>query len=93
MFVRWKTILRTNNGIDRSISGYVLDGCTIIWENEVFMFGGPTNRLQILAFRNCTFEPVAMLNFEFDSGACHANKFVYLCFDKTDSTKCRYATG
>ena len=57
------------------------------------MFGGSTNQLQILSFRNCVFQTVALLNFEFESAACHAQTFVYLCFDKMDSTKCRYATG
>ena len=74
-------------------SGTEVDfSCSIVWRDEMFVFGGSKKRQQISKVENCRLISIGQLNFSMNYGACTnvGNELVFICFhDRDDSTTYR----
>ena len=61
--------------------------CSLIWENEMFVFGGRTEVNQISKVENCRLSSVGQLTFRMEKGACtnFADELVFICFPEADN--------
>ena len=84
-------IASKSNIINMEESTDILDGCSLLWENEVYIFGGANSPSSVIKLIDCKMKQIRMLDFEFDSPGCLAHDFIYLCFDKNKSKLCRYS--
>ena len=67
--------------------------CSVIWESQMYVFGGFRNNNQVSRIDGCQLNLVAQLDFKFNHGACtnFDDSFVYLCFpDYNDETSFKY---
>ena len=77
----------------------VWGGCSLTWENELFIFGGLHKKTQISRVQSCRLEPIGTLVFEHYFGDCVnvASTKIVLCFNNVDgdithiANKCRMA--
>ena len=71
--------------------------CSVNWKNQLFIFGGRTERRQISRLTGHRLKRVGNLTFDFYDGACDvkANQYLFLCFgdDSKDYKQCRRSTG
>ena len=65
--------------------------CSIVWNNQLYIFGGKSMKTQISKVSNCRLERVGELAFNHAFGACTnvADDRIYLCFDEKNAKKCR----
>ena len=68
--------------------------CSIKWQNQLFIFGGYSEKRQISKLSGSKLERVGTLPFDHWTGACSvmADR-VYLCFNRDDGNLCRRSTG
>ena len=82
---------------DRDNTTEAYASCSINWNNQLFIFGGNTERRQISRLTGHKLERVGSLDFEHRQGSCSvmANKVIYLCFGlySDDHQRCRRSTG
>ena len=75
----------------------VWGGCSLTWENELFIFGGKSKKTQISKVKSCRLEPIGTLAFEHNMGDCVnvASEKIVLCFNNVsgDLNKCRMASS
>ena len=73
--------------------------CSVIWNNQLFIFGGKNEPRQISQLTGYNLERVGNLTFDHEDGSCSnmANEYVFLCFTNldysSDSKLCRRSTG
>ena len=71
--------------------------CTVNWKNQLFIFGGRSEKRQISRLTGHRLKRVGNLTFDFYDGACDvmANQYLFLCFgdDSKDYKQCRRSTG
>ena len=77
-------------------SGTEIDqSCSLVFKNEVYIFGGFNRRRQISQVSDCKLTRVGTLNFDFESSACTTiqESTLILCFDNfgNDGRICRLA--
>ena len=104
----WKPAMLLNSeGAQKELACFERDkytqafhSCSIIWNNQLFIFGGNYNRRLISRLTGYKLEKAnSSLSFDHEQGACSvmANSFVYLCFpngfNENDSKRCRRSTG
>ena len=82
----------------RGHSTEILWSCSILWENEQYVFGGASDKHQISRFNRYELERIGELSFNFSPGvACGVmNKQIYLCFGRwqpPESKMCRRSSG
>ena len=71
----------------------VVYSCSVIWESQMYVFGGYRRNYQISRINGCQLDLIAQLDFKFNLGSCtnFADSFVYLCFpDYSDETSHKY---
>ena len=68
----------------------VYESCMVLFNGQAYIFGGRIERRQISRVENCQLKSLALLDFEFNNGACASTaSTIYLCF-RSDATKsCR----
>ena len=59
-----------------------VDGsCSLMWQNEAYIFGGLSEKRQISKVGGCSLTRIGSLPFTFANGACTVNQgTMYLCF-------------
>lgn len=69
--------------------------CSIVWNNQLYIFGGKSMKTQISKVTNCRLERVGELAFNHAFGACTnvADDRIYLCFDEKNAKKCRVGSS
>ena len=72
--------------------------CSINWNNQLFIFGGETERRQISRLTGHKLERIGDLTFDHDFAACSvmSSQYIFLCFnlaDSNDHKRCRRSTG
>ena len=79
---------------ERDDNTEVSGSCSVIWQNELFVFGGERQRRQISRLSGQKLERFGDLGFDLLAGACDvmANN-LFLCFSKEDARRCRRSTG
>ena len=70
-----------------------IDGCSLIWENKVYTFGGVTNPKRALRLESCQFKQYRVMTFDFVSTSCLSHNLIYLCFanETNEYRTCRYS--
>ena len=70
--------------------------CSIIWQNENYVFGGLTKKRQIAKISGCSLLHIGELAFDYIAGGCANvnNEKILLCFNlnwngSSDADKCR----
>ena len=60
----------------------VYGSCSLTWQNELYVFGGDTQRTQISKVQSCRLAPIGQLAFEHYFGDCVnvAGNAIVLCF-------------
>ena len=74
----------------------VSDSCSLMWNDNMYVFGGDNNKQQISRVSRCGLELISKLNFDFQSGACTATQGkILLCFSISnhEGRVCRAAKG
>ena len=72
----------------------VFESCSVNWENQLFVFGGWTQRRRISRLSGHKLEHIGDLPFNHYLGTCNAmSGYIYLCFDADQPTQCRRSTG
>ena len=77
----------------------VYQSCSIVWKDEIFVFGGRYQSQQISKVQNCQLKLIGQLKVKFNYGACTnvGNELVFFCFydfdDPTTDKKCLKATS
>ena len=69
-----------------SIDTEVEHSCSIVWNNEMYVFGGLSKVNQISKVENCQLNLIGQLNFRMHKGAC--TKFrssILVCFPEADN--------
>ena len=72
--------------------------CSLTWQNELYVFGGSSDKTQISKVTSCRLEPIGQLESELNFGDCvnFANDKVILCFSSIASLAqktCRMASS
>ena len=69
--------------------------CSVTWQNQMHIFGGQTEKRQISRLSGYKLERIGDLAFDHWLGSCSlmANQFLFLCFDRDDTKRCRRSTG
>ena len=80
---------------ERDDNTEALYSCFINWENQLFIFGGATEKRQISRLSGYKLERLGDLPFDHYWAACSvmANQYIFLCFDWNDTKRCRRSTG
>ena len=73
----------------------VMFSCSISWENQLFIFGGSSNKRQISKLIGYHLNVIGSLPFDHNYATCTnmANKKLFLCFNSASSSdykKCRW---
>ena len=107
----WKPALLLNSeGEQKELACFERDdtmteayaSCSINWNNQLFIFGGNSDKRQISRLTGHKLERIGTLLFDHYQGSCSmmANKHIFLCFsnswgrnDPHDYNRCRRATG
>ena len=83
--------------IDFSINddAEVDQSCSIIWNNDLYVYGGNERKTQISKVIKCRLERVGTLAFHHSNGDCLnvADEQIYLCFDYWTQKKCRMGSS
>ena len=68
--------------------------CSINWQNELFIFGGWTEKRQISRLSGHKLERLGDLDFDIQGGSCNimADR-LYFCFTRQNGKRCRKSTG
>ena len=69
----------------------VYHSCSIVWRDEMFVFGGDKKKHQISKVENCQLKLVGQLSMVMDLGACTnvGNELVFICFHDTNDSSTR----
>ena len=70
--------------------------CSLIWQNENFVFGGWSKKRQIAKIDGCRLRQIGQLAFDHEHGGCTnvKNEKILLCFGtSSDWDKCRSLTS
>ena len=103
----WKPAMLVNSaGEQQELTCFELDpmtqayqSCSVIWNNQLFIFGGKVEPRQISQLTGHKLERVGNLTFDHQDGSCSnmANEYIFLCFSyfniPSDSNVCRRSTG
>ena len=101
----WKPALLINSsGRQDEVSCFTHDtnteaylSCSLVWDNELYIFGSSSNRRQISKLVQYNLKIVGSLPFDFRSGACTnmAGHKLFLCFHYSSSEykRCRWTTN
>ena len=99
----WKSAMLVNsaggqeelNCFERDDNTQAYLSCSINWKNELFIFGGSTEKGQISRLSGYKLERIGDLSFDHYYGACSAmgNQLIFVCFDMNDGKRCRRSTG
>ena len=102
-FGGWKPAMLLNSeGEQKELACFERDdtteaynSCSINWNNQLFIFGGISDKRQISRLTGHKLEKVGTLDFVHYFGACSVmnNRFIYLCFNFADGNRCRRSTG
>ena len=75
----------------------VFRSCSVVWQNENYIFGGNSKRRQIAKIDGCRLRHIGELAFDHTNGGCANvnNQKILLCFnwDSSDGDKCRSLTS
>ena len=72
----------TNFGFTYEGGATVNTGCSLLWQNTYYMFGGYDNKYQIARLDDCQLTKIGDLSFSFYYGGCATvDDKVYICFD------------
>merc|ERR1711935_604254 len=75
----------------------VYHSCGVTFRNKQLIFGGQTNRRQILEINDCGLKTIGSIPFDHDRGACSStDDAIVLCFNSNDSNdynRCRMASS
>ena len=72
----------------------VVKSCGVTFQNKHYIFGGKTNRRQILRIDDCDLISIGSTPFDHYLGACDStDKMIILCFDFDDPKRCRQASS
>ena len=66
----------------------VVGSCSIVWRDQMFVFGGGNQKHQISKVENCRLTSIGQLNFSMNHGACTnvGNELVFICFHDIDDS-------
>ena len=79
----WNMFFLYGNGTE------VYHSCSIVWNNEMFVLGGETEKRQISKIYQCELKRIGDLSFEHDNGGCTvALQSIILCFGDSDANQC-----
>ena len=72
--------------------------CSVNWQNQLFIFGGDSQRRQISRLTGHMLQAIGSLSFDHSSGTCSSmsNQYIFVCFnfrDADDHQRCRRSTG
>ena len=71
------------------------ESCSLTWQNQLYVFGGDSNKRQISRLSGYRLHVVGALPFDHRLGACanFANKKLFLCFNdaSSDWKRCRWS--
>lgn len=96
----WKPAVLADSGqnlgcFERDAETEAFWSCSISWENQMYIYGGHSERRQISRLEKLKLKRVGHLLFDHQNGACSAmgNDYIFLCFSFTDNdeNKCRQA--
>ena len=73
----------------------VYKSCSIMWGNEVYVYGGDSQGTQISKITDCRLERVGELALKHRFGDCVnvADELIYLCFDDYNTKRCRVGSS
>lgn len=72
----------------------ILHSCSVVWQNDLFIFGGNTQTRQISKMMGCGLIQISQLTFHHAYGDCTTvNDEIYLCFSTDTGKKCRVASS
>ena len=103
--IRWKPAMLINSaGEQKTLTCFGRDikteaefSCSLNWQNQLFIFGGNTEKRQISTLIGYKLKRVGDLAFDLRFGACSVmnNHYIYLCFNyvTNDRRRCRRSTG
>ena len=71
------------------------DSCSLVWNNQLFVFGGNYNRRQISRLDQYELHLIGELSFDFYLGACTnmADLKLFLCFQYNSSKGCYWSAN
>ena len=88
---------KDDRSIDFSIDddAEVDESCSIIWNNDLYVYGGKRKKTQISKVTKCRLEKVGTLAFAHSNGDCLnvADEQIYLCFDYWTKKTCRMGSS
>ena len=69
----------------------VSGSCSLVWQNQNFVFGGVEKQRQIAKIGHCRLFRIGELDFDFTYAPCANvnNEKILLCFTEMDKDKCR----
>ena len=67
----------------------VRDSCGVTHENNFFIYGGQSNKRQVLQLTDCSLSNIGSIPFNHYRGA---NRLIILSFDHDEDKQCRKAT-
>ena len=68
--------------------------CSLMWNGQMYVFGGYREKNQISLVTNCSLKRIASLSFDHSDGTCtvFGGAIIYLCFNiEGNYKKCRMA--
>ena len=76
----------------------VHESCSVVWKNQMLIFGGEARTKQIVQIIDCKLEIIGQLEFGHSDGGCTVNNDdeIFLCFNKYrpgDFRQCRKASA
>ena len=75
-------------------SSSTVSSCSLVFKGEMYMFifGPDTNH--VFRVTGCSLDPIGILDFDFESGACTVSKRkIVLCFSLEEGKVCRVASS
>ena len=84
---------------EKDLTKEIYLSCSVNWQNQLYIFGGESQKRQILRLTGHKLEYAGQLSFDHKMGACSvmADQYIFLCFGTTpffaDSNRCRRSTG
>ena len=68
--------------------------CSLTWNNEMYIFGGSSNKRQISKLVWYNLQLIGSLPFDFRFGGCTnmAGRKIFLCFDVLNNKRCHWST-
>ena len=61
----------------------VYESCSLVWQNELYVYGGYSKKRQISKVNACVLEKIGELTFNHNKGDCInvADERIYICFN------------